>query len=115
MDDTSQNDEKYEECTSLIGEVLGILGVKRTFLVIGKLHDGPKRFNQLRRGLGEISTQSLTVVLRHLESNGIINREVLPTSPVTVEYSLTEQGKQFNQVLDEMYKWGQTWKQRRLL
>lgn len=109
-----KHEETYVECTSTIGEVLEILGVKRSILVIGELHAGPQRFNSLRRNLGNISTQSLTVILRHLEHNGIIDRQVRPTVPVTVEYSLTEQGRQFGHVLDEMHKWGQSWKRQRL-
>ncbi|WP_309273060.1 winged helix-turn-helix transcriptional regulator [Paenibacillus sp.] len=55
----------------------------------------------------------MTVILRHLE-HGIIDRQVRPTFPVTVEYSLTEQGRQFGHVLNEMHKWGQSWKRQRL-
>ncbi len=114
MDHYSEHKETYVECTTTIGEVLEILGVKRSILVIGELHAGPRRFNSLRRSLGNISTQSLTVILRHLEHNGIRDRQVRTTVPVTVEYSLTEQGRQFGHVLDEMHKWGQSWKQQRL-
>jgi len=113
MEQHTKNEETYAECMRTIGEVLGILGVKRSILVIGELHAGPQRFNKLRRNLGNISTQSLTVILRHLEHNGIIDRQVQPTVPVTVEYSLTEQGRQFGHVLDEMHKWGQSWKRQR--
>ncbi|MGF9913095.1 helix-turn-helix domain-containing protein [Paenibacillus ehimensis] len=113
MNTHTKDDEAYEECTSTIAEVLEILGVKRSILVIGELHGGPRRFNSLRRSLGNISTQSLTVILRHLEHNGIIDRQVLPTVPVTVEYSLTEQGRQFELVLNELHRWGQAWKQQR--
>ncbi|MBW7454153.1 helix-turn-helix transcriptional regulator [Paenibacillus sepulcri] len=109
----SEKDEIYQDCTMTIGEVLEIIGVKRAFLVIGELHGGPQRFNRLRRSLGGISTQSLTDILRHLEHNGIIDRHVLPTAPVAVEYSLTEQGRKFEHVLNEMHKWGQAWKKQR--
>lgn len=113
MTNRSEHDETYVECTGTIGDVLEILGVKRSFLVIGELHKGPQRFNSLRRSLGNISTQSLTVILRHLENNGIIDRRVLPTVPVTVEYSLTEIGRKFEHVLNELHSWGQEWKQQR--
>jgi DNA-binding HxlR family transcriptional regulator len=47
--------------------------------------------------------------LRHLEGNDIIHRQVFPTVPVTVEYSLTEKGKDFQTVLIAMDHWGQKW------
>lgn len=113
MSDRSEHSEDYEECTEVIGEVLKIVAVKRAVHVIGELHDGPQRFNRLRRSLGNISTQSLTVILRHLEQNGIINRQVLPTMPVTVEYSLTDQGREFEEVLNVIHDWGASRKMHR--
>jgi DNA-binding HxlR family transcriptional regulator len=71
----------------------------------------PQRFNQMRRLLGNISTKSLTDTLRHLEQNGIISRTVFPTVPVTVEYSLTEKGKELQAILLEMYTWGHKWRE----
>ncbi|MBO0777946.1 MAG: winged helix-turn-helix transcriptional regulator [Ktedonobacteraceae bacterium] len=47
--------------------------------------------------------------MRHLETNGVIHRQVFPTVPVTVEYSLTEKGKDFRTVLTTMYHWGKAW------
>jgi DNA-binding HxlR family transcriptional regulator len=86
-----------------------VLGGKWSFLVLAQLYIRPQRFNQLRRGLGDINTKSLTDTLRHLEQNEIIQRKVFPTVPVTVEYSLTEKGRDFQAVLLEMYNWGHKW------
>lgn len=77
-------------------------------LVLEQLHIGPMRFNQIQKALG-ISTKSLTDTLCHLEHEGIIHREVFPTVPVTVEYSLTEKGISFDNVLLAMKAWGQQW------
>ncbi len=87
----------------------GPVGGKWSFLVLTQLYISPLRFNQLRRKLDDISTKALTDTLRHLESNDIIHRQVFPTVPVTVEYSLTEKGKDFQTVLIAMYHWGQRW------
>ncbi|MBB6673311.1 winged helix-turn-helix transcriptional regulator [Cohnella nanjingensis] len=103
-------EEENRDCWATIGDVLQIIGKKYAFLIIGELHEGPLRFNQLRGRLGSISTQSLTDMLRHLEKNRIVHREVFPTVPVTVEYSLTELGRSFQTVLIEMRKWGVAWK-----
>jgi len=94
---------------SNICEVLQILGAKWAFVVLDELLNGAQRFNQLRRNVSIIRTQSLTDTLRHLEQNGLVKREVFPTVPVTVEYSLTEKGSDFQAALKEMDKWVQKW------
>ncbi|MCR8643765.1 helix-turn-helix transcriptional regulator [Paenibacillus sp. N1-5-1-14] len=89
--------------------VLEILGSKWAFFVIAELDRGPRRFKQLLRDVAIIKTQSLTDTLRHLESFGIVNRVVTPTVPVSVEYSLTEKGKDFKAALKEMEGWTERW------
>ena len=102
---------QQENRGSSICEVLQILGAKWAFLVIAELAKGPKRFKQLQRDVAIIKTQSLTDTLRHLEQNGIVLREVFPTVPVSVQYSLTEKGLDFQAALMEMEKWAVKWAQ----
>jgi len=101
--------EREEECMASINHAQSILGGKWSFLVLAQLSMRSQRFNQMRRQLGDISTKSLTDTLRHLEQNGIISRTVFPTVPVTVEYSLTQKGREFQAILLEMYTWGHKW------
>lgn len=100
---------KEEQTNTYICDALRILGAKWAFMVIAELCKGPQRFKQLQRNAAVIKTQSLTDTLRHLEQTGIVRREVFPTVPVTVEYSLTEKGKDFQQTLMEMEKWAIRW------
>ncbi|QAY66548.1 winged helix-turn-helix transcriptional regulator [Paenibacillus protaetiae] len=104
-------EEKHpnESGYSHICSVLEILGAKWSFLVMAELHKGPRRFQQLLRDVAVVRTQSLTNVLRQLESNGIVHREVFPTVPVTVEYSLTDKGRDFQAALKEMENWAIRW------
>lgn len=92
-----------------ICEALRIIGAKWSFMVIAKLAEGPQRFKQLLRNVEVVKTQSLTDTLRHLEQTGVVRREVFPTVPVTVEYSLTEKGHDFRNVLSEMDAWAARW------
>lgn len=85
-------------------EVTQILGSKWAFLIIDLLYEHPLQFRQLQRKAALITTQSLTNALRHLEQIGIVNREVFPTVPVTVRYSLTEKGEAFRLSVREMEK-----------
>ena len=101
-----------EQVNPPICEVLQILRAKWTLLVFEELYRGAKRFKQLQRIVPFIKTQSLTDVLRHLEQFGIVERQVFPTVPVTVEYSLTEKGMDFKNVLQGMDEWASKWSQK---
>lgn len=106
---TGTNGNGNEQADSSICEVLQILGAKWAFLVLEELLKGPRRFNQLQRNIAIVKTQSLTDTLRHLEHNGLVLRQVFPTVPVSVEYSLTEKGRDFQTALMEMDKWVRKW------
>lgn len=105
----SEEGRHHESGYPHICSVLEILGAKWAFLVIAELHKGPRRFQQLLRDIAVVRTQSLTNVLRHLERSGIVHREVYPSVPVTVEYSLTDKGRDFQAALREMEKWAIRW------
>jgi len=62
--------------------------------VIWNLSGGPRRFSELRHDIPKVSAKVLTLRLRDLEAKGVILREVKPTSPPSVEYSLTDLGEQ---------------------
>lgn len=65
---------------------------KWTILVVGRLNQRPCRFGELRRSIEGISAKVLTQVLRDLEEDRLVLREVEPTSPPSVTYSLTSLG-----------------------
>lgn len=87
-------------------DAIDIIGGKWKFPVIYSLCPGKKRFKQLETDLTGVTPKALTSVLRDLEMNGIIKREVFPTVPVTVEYSLTDYGKDLKPVLLSLQEWG---------
>lgn len=65
----------------------------------------PTRFNELKRRLDGVTQRVLTQTLRRLERNGMIERRVLPTSPVGVEYALTPLGKSLQVPFGRLYDW----------
>jgi DNA-binding HxlR family transcriptional regulator len=85
---------------------LDIIGGKWKPLILYYLLQGEKRFNELKRLLPDISQRMLTLQLRELENNGIVNRVVYAEIPPRVEYSLTEAGKSLEPVLLTMLNWG---------
>jgi len=92
-----------------VEKTLNLIGGKWSFLILKNLFSGTKRFGELRRLLHNINAKSLTNSLRSLEENGLINREVFPTVPSTVEYSLTAKGEDLKKIIMEMYLWGEKW------
>lgn len=95
-------------CLESIKRIMDIFGGKWAFLILGELHSGAKHFNELGRDLG-ISTKSLSDALKSLEAHGVVIRTVHPSTPVTVEYSLSEKGRDFESVFLEMKVWGKKW------
>ncbi|WP_284177225.1 helix-turn-helix domain-containing protein [Rhabdaerophilum sp. SD176] len=71
---------------------LSLIGGAWTPNIIWYLSGGPRRFSELRADLDGISSKVLTQRLRELEESGVASRTVLPTSPPSVEYALTELG-----------------------
>lgn len=95
------------ECS--ITKALDVLDGRWTFLIIRDLIEGTRRFGELRKSLEGVSPKTLTVRLKELEKNGIIERTAYATIPPTVEYSLTEKGKSLKPIIKAMKLWGATW------
>jgi DNA-binding HxlR family transcriptional regulator len=68
--------------------------------IIWNLIGGPRRFSELRVDIPKVSAKVLTARLRDLEAKGVVRREVKPTSPPSVEYSLTDLGQQLIPAID---------------
>ncbi|MCJ2060988.1 helix-turn-helix transcriptional regulator [Methylobacterium sp. J-048] len=95
-----------------VEHAMHLLGGRWRLLLVSYLIDGPKRFNELRRDLPGISQRMLTLDLRALESAGLIRRTVYPTTPVKVEYALTEDGMRLKKVVSVVQEFGLWLKQR---
>jgi len=94
-----------------IGECLSIIGGAWTPNIIWYLSEQPRRFSELKNDIHGISSKVLTDRLKRLEAEGVVNREVMPTSPPTVEYSLTELGKELKPAIDAIVDVGHRLKQ----
>ncbi|MFE0675111.1 winged helix-turn-helix transcriptional regulator [Streptomyces sp. NPDC058867] len=62
-------------------------------LTLGALHEGPLRFNELRRRVDGVSEKMLSQTLHALERDGLVGREAQPTNPPRVDYELTPLGR----------------------
>jgi DNA-binding HxlR family transcriptional regulator len=78
---------------------------KWSLSVLNELCDRPCRFSQLRRAIPTVSQKSLTATLRRLERNGIIERKLLSSRPVAIEYRITPLGKTLRHPVDVLLEW----------
>jgi DNA-binding HxlR family transcriptional regulator len=74
-------------------------------MMVMALLERPRRFNDIKRHLEGVTQRVLTQTLRRLERNGMIERRVLPTSPVGVEYSLTPLGESLREPFGHLHNW----------
>ncbi|WP_068114359.1 winged helix-turn-helix transcriptional regulator [Tropicimonas marinistellae] len=99
------HDACFEPCA--IERGMRIIGGKWTGSILWHLKDGPVRFNDLSRMIGGASKKMITERLRQLEAQGLVRREVLDTSPVSVHYEITDFGRTALGVLDQLRKWSE--------
>ena len=98
-----------EECVS-INEVLTRVGDKWSLQIISCLGDGTLRFTELKRSVEGISQRMLTLTLRQLERDGLVQRTVYPTVPPKVEYRLSEFGRTILIPVTELANWAITYR-----
>jgi DNA-binding HxlR family transcriptional regulator len=92
-----------------VGCCAEIISGKWTLLLIRDLADGSCRFCELERSLDGISPRTLSLRLRALEDNGIVERRTYPEVPPRVEYALTEKGKALVPLIEDMRAYGRRW------
>ncbi|MGO4166272.1 winged helix-turn-helix transcriptional regulator [Novosphingobium sp. YAF33] len=88
--------------------MLDRIGDKWTVMVVGVLAKGPTRFNAIQRAINGISHRMLTLTLRALERDGMLERRAFATIPPKVEYELTPLGRSLIDPLDTLMAWAQT-------
>ncbi|MFJ4683912.1 winged helix-turn-helix transcriptional regulator [Streptomyces sp. NPDC088789] len=88
-----------------VGDVFRRVGDKWSMLLVILLGGRPYRYNELHRAVEGISQRMLTRTLRTLEADGLVRREVFPTVPPSVEYSLTPLGRSLLAPLSALADW----------
>src|SRR3954470_12807541 len=86
-----------------------IISGKWTLLVIRDLAEGCSRFCELERSLEGISPRTLSLRLRALEAEGIVDRRTYPEVPPRVEYRLTTKGEALLPIIESMRAYGAEW------
>ena len=89
-----------------VNDTLNVISGKWKLPIIGSLLFEKRRFTDIQRNIPKITPRMLSKELKDLEMNGMVKRTVYDTTPITVEYELTESAKSLSDVLDKMLEWG---------
>ena len=100
--------EQWARCMAF-QQAIELLGRRWTGVIVFMLLQRPHRYNELLASVHGISDRLLTERLRELEEFGLVERHVIPDSPVRVEYSLTEAGRDAEACVSTIFKWGNKW------
>lgn len=93
---------KYHQAVELIGR-------RWTGAILRALLSGVNRFSDLCDTVPGLSDRMLAERLKELEAQGIVQRTVIPDTPVRVEYSLTAKGRDLQAVIQAVSRWAETW------
>lgn len=105
VNDNTTIEERFLKCPYATAQML--ISGKWATLILHYLEDGPIRFNDLLRRMPKMTHATLSVQLKTLVDNGLVERVQYEDIPPRVEYSLTDIGKKFHPVLAAMNTWGQ--------
>lgn len=106
--DGAASADDYEHAP--LTRLMDLLASRWTLLLLHRLHvQGPKRFGELRRNLGSISTKTLTERLRTLEAEGLVHRAYEPTVPPQVTYSLADRALELETAMVELDRIAERW------
>ena len=98
------HDAQGSTCRTISG-LLQRIGDTWSVLVVHTLADGSRRFSELRREIPSVSQRMLTLTLRNLERDGLVERTVTPTIPPRVDYELTALGHSLKVPINALSQW----------
>ncbi len=102
-------EEPLEAFCPVYARATDLLARRWMGLILRVLLSGPHRFNEILVAIPGLSDPLLTQRLRELEAEGLVERRVVPASPVRVEYELTEAGRDLEQVVRAIAAWASRW------
>jgi DNA-binding HxlR family transcriptional regulator len=98
------NGKEYPCCASV---TMGLIGGKWKTVILFHLMEKPLRYNELRKAMPTVTERTLSLQLKTLEEDGIIQRKVYTTKPpLKVEYALTDFGKTLIPLVKSIAEWG---------
>jgi len=95
-----------KEEVQALQDAIYVIGGKWKLPIINSLCNGNKRFRDIERSIPGITTRMLSRELKEMEINKLVTRTVLPSTPVLIEYTVTEYCHSFGDIILQMIRWG---------
>jgi DNA-binding HxlR family transcriptional regulator len=86
-----------------------LIGRRWTGAIIRAMRSGKTRFCDIGAAVPGLSDRLLSERLKELEAEGIVVRQVIPDTPVRIDYHLTQKGNDLQAVFDEIGAWAYRW------
>lgn len=86
-----------------------VIGRRWSGAIVRSMLAGATRFSEILRDVPDLSDRLLSQRLKQLESEGIVERKVTPSTPVRVEYALTDKGRALASVVGAVAEWAEAW------
>jgi DNA-binding HxlR family transcriptional regulator len=93
---------RYHQAVELVGR-------RWTGVILRELLHGATRFHQIRDAVPNLSDRLLSDRLKELEAEGVVERHVIPETPVRIEYRLTDKGRDLEAVVSSLSAWAEQW------
>ncbi len=107
--ETSMTATQFAQFCPYYHEAVELIGRRWAGVIVRALLGGATRFSDLARAVPDLSDRLLSERLKELEVAGVLERNVVPDTPVRVEYHLTEKGLALAPVVEAISKWADSW------
>ena len=101
-------DDVHRVCTRY-HSAIEMIGTRWTGAILRVVFTGSHRYAQIKAAVPGLSDTMLAARLRTMEAEGLLRREVIPSTPVQVEYHLTKMGLDLEPVISELITWSHRW------
>jgi DNA-binding HxlR family transcriptional regulator len=108
MSDPASPQPTHQVC-SRFHRAIELIGSRWTGAILQTLLQGPTRYAVIKAAIPDITDRMLSERLRSLEAEQLVSRQVIPESPVRVEYELTVKGRELQDALREIGSWAERW------
>ena len=112
--DSMANDKDHGSATissfcPVYHRAMELIGRRWTGAIVRAMLSGSQRFSDIAAAVPGLSARLLSERLKELESEGIVRRTVTPSTPVRVDYVLTEKGAALSDVIVAVSDWAEKW------
>ena len=96
-------------CCPLYPQAVELIGKRWTGAIVSVLLERPLRFSEIAQAVPQLSDRLLSERMKELEARGMVERRVVESPPVRVQYTITEMGRALGPTLAELQGWAQRW------